>query len=181
MMPHQLHNVLASLSMCLPLGVDIPAALKTLIEFPGLPHRVEYLGRWSEVKYYNDSKATNVHACSAALTALEGPLILLAGGKPKAGEPYEDLLPLVKKKCREIILFGEARDILQQAWQSETLNMNSVETLEEATQLAIERAQPGDSILLSPACASFDRFQNFEQRGNFFKSLISDWVVEKTT
>jgi UDP-N-acetylmuramoylalanine--D-glutamate ligase len=177
LVPHQRENALAALTVCLPLKVDPRKAVQSLIAFPGLPHRLEYLGKWSGVSYYNDSKATNVHSCQAALEAVEGPILLLAGGLAKK-EDYATLGPLLKKKVKVALLFGEARESLQKAWES-SVPVVSYPTLEQATREAIERAEPGDTGLLSPACASQDRFLSFEQRGNFFKSLVNDWVIEK--
>ena len=177
LMPHQLENALAALSLCLPLDLDLTQAVQSVLSFPGLPHRLEYLGKWSGVSYYNDSKATNVHSCRAAIEAIDSPIILLAGGLRKK-EDYSVLVPQLKQKAKLVIVFGEAREMLQEVWRKE-IPLLSVPTLEQATRMAIDRANPGDTVLLSPACASQDRFQNFEQRGNFFKSLVTDWVTEK--
>jgi UDP-N-acetylmuramoylalanine--D-glutamate ligase len=177
LVPHQQENMLAALTVCLPLGLDLSKAFKSMQSFPGLPHRLEYLGSWSGVRYYNDSKATNVHACQAALKAIDAPIILLAGGQIK-DEDYTPLTNLLEQKVRRVIVFGQAREILEKEWAGK-VDVVSEATLEEAARIAIDQAVPGDTILLSPACASFDRFQSFEQRGNFFKSLISDWVEKK--
>ncbi len=177
LMPHQLENTLSALAICLPLQLDTKKAIQSMLAFPGLSHRLEYLGKWYGVSYYNDSKATNVHACKAALEGLDAPLILLAGGLPKK-ENYAQLARLLSKKAKLVILFGPARELLQAAWEKD-VSLISVASLEQATRLAVDRAEPGDTVLFSPACASQDRFQDFEQRGNFFKSLISEWVIEK--
>lgn len=177
LMPHRMENILAALTVVMPLGLDLMQAIQSALAFPGLPHRLEYLGKWSGVHYYNDSKATNVHACQAALSGLIGPIILLAGGQAK-DEDFRQLIPFMKGRVKLAILFGAARDTLRAAWE-EAVPLVCVPTLEQATRLAIDQAEPGDTILLSPACASFDRFQNFEQRGNFFKSLVAEWVIEK--
>ena len=177
LMPHQQENFLAALAICLPLGIEPTKAVESMLAFPGLPHRLEYLGTWSGVAYYNDSKATNVHSCQAALRGMQRPAILLAGGLAK-NEDYSQLSHLLERKAKLAIVFGRGHGILKEAWQS-CVPVISVSTLEQATRLAVERAEPGDVVLLSPACASFDRFQNFEQRGNFFKSLVTQWVIEK--
>ncbi len=166
-MPHSVCNILAALAAQLPLAVDPAESLKSMLSFPGLPHRLEYLGKWSGVSYYNDSKATNVNSCRAALEGVQA-----------KEEDYRELLPLVESKVRLAIVFGQARDILEKAWRGK-VDIVNVPQLEQAVSLAIEKAQPGDTVLLSPACASFDRFHNFEQRGNFFKSLVNELVIEK--
>jgi UDP-N-acetylmuramoylalanine--D-glutamate ligase len=178
-MPHSVCNILAALAAQLPLAVSPAESLKNMLSFAGLPHRLEYLGKWSGVSYYNDSKATNVNSCRAALEGVQEPIVLLAGGQAKE-EDYRELLPLVESKVRLAIVFGQARDTLEKAWQG-TVDIVNVPQLEQAVTLAIEKARPGDTVLLSPACASFDRFHNFEQRGNFFKSLVNELVIEKKT
>jgi UDP-N-acetylmuramoylalanine--D-glutamate ligase len=140
--------------------------------FKGVEHRLEYVGEIKGVKYYNDSKGTNSDSTIKALEAFEDPVTLLLGGYDK-GEDFLALVHKVKEKCKKVILFGASGERIKGFLNKvEYSNYLHVKNFEEAVSIAKENAQPGDIVLLSPACASWDEFQNFEQRGRFFKELI---------
>ncbi|SES73104.1 UDP-N-acetylmuramoyl-L-alanine--D-glutamate ligase [Anaerobranca gottschalkii] len=140
--------------------------------FNGVEHRLEFVGEINGVKYYNDSKATNSDSTIKALEAFKEPVTLLLGGYDK-GEDFWALVQKVKEKCKKVILFGATGERIRGFLNKvEYRNYYHVKTFEEAVFLAKEKANPGEIVLLSPACASWDEFQNFEQRGRFFKELI---------
>jgi UDP-N-acetylmuramoylalanine--D-glutamate ligase len=154
-----------------------PEKIKQVIEnFKGLPHRLEFLKESHNIKFYNDSKATNVGSVIRALEALNPPLILIAGGKDKGGD-YHPLTPLMKEKTKALILLGEAKEKMHQALKTSTSTF-LVDTLEEAVKRALQQASPGDTVLLSPACSSFDMFQNYKERGNAFKELVNTLTMK---
>ncbi|MBV1709118.1 MAG: UDP-N-acetylmuramoyl-L-alanine--D-glutamate ligase, partial [Erysipelothrix sp.] len=134
--------------------------------FKGVEHRIEFVREVKGVKYYNDSKGTNTDATIIALKSFESPVILLAGGYDKH-TGFEDLRPYLHK-VSSMIVFGATK------YQLKTLYPNAlvVDTLEQAVKLAENLSQHGDTVLFSPACASYDQFDNYEQRGRIFKNLV---------
>ncbi len=167
---HNLHNIMAAVATSKICGCPQESIQKTIDNFKGLPHRLELFEESHQIKFYNDSKATNVSSAISALEALDPPLILIAGGKDK-GCDYNPLTPFIKEKVKALILLGEAKEKMHQALKSST-SISLVETLEDAVKLSFKKALPGDTILLSPACSSFDMFKNYEERGNVFKTLV---------
>ncbi|MEZ0344083.1 MAG: UDP-N-acetylmuramoyl-L-alanine--D-glutamate ligase [Caldimicrobium sp.] len=150
------------------------AGEKLIKEFTGFPHRLEYVGTFGGITFINDSKATNVDATLQALKGLFGPIILILGGRHK-GASYKPLAPLIKEKVKVLILMGEARFVIQ-----EELG-NLVETylsegLPEALAISFQVAKPGDIVLLSPACSSFDQFRDYQERGEVFKDLVKKYA-----
>ncbi|PMP96829.1 MAG: UDP-N-acetylmuramoyl-L-alanine--D-glutamate ligase, partial [Thermodesulfobacterium geofontis] len=142
-------------------------SVKRLIkEFRGFPHRLEYIGEFGGVYFINDSKATNVSATLQALKSLPNSIILILGGKHK-GASYSPLIPYIKEKVKTLILMGESRFIMAEELEGITETYIS-ETLSSATLLAIKLAKPGDIVLLSPACSSFDQFADYKERGEVF-------------
>jgi UDP-N-acetylmuramoylalanine--D-glutamate ligase len=168
---HNIENLMAAISAARPYGAKPEAIQKIIDTFPGLPHRLEFVRRKGGVDFYNDSKATNVASVLRALEAFDDPIILIAGGKDKGAE-FAPLVEPVQKKVKNLILTGEAKERLNRALGdfSETFIIG---TFEEAVLVAYQKSRSGDIILLSPGCSSFDRFANFEERGNYFKALIS--------
>ena len=150
------------------------AMLLALQAFTGLDHRCQWQRELSGVSYYDDSKATNVGASLAAINGLgadiSGKLLLIAGGDGK-GADFASMQQPVKRFCRAVILLGRDADRLAQAL-ADTVPQIRVQSLEEAVQQAAQLAQPGDAVLLSPACASLDMFKNFEQRGQVFAQAV---------
>lgn len=165
--PHNLENVLASICVSLILNIDIEAIKKTLKEFRGIEHRLEEVACINEIKFINDSKATNVDSVIVALKSFSKPIILIAGGK---GCDYSRLNYLLASKTKAVILLGEAKD--EMAKQIDFNNIFKVQDLHEAIELSYKLAKPKDTILFSPACASYDMFKNFEKRGKIFKEKV---------
>uniref|UniRef100_A0A7V4N3G0 UDP-N-acetylmuramoylalanine--D-glutamate ligase n=1 Tax=Thermodesulfobacterium geofontis TaxID=1295609 RepID=A0A7V4N3G0_9BACT len=146
-------------------------SIKRLIkEFRGFPHRLEYVGEFEGVYFINDSKATNVDATLQALKSLPGSIILILGGKHN-GASYTPLIPYIKEKVRILILIGESRFIMAEELNGITETYLS-ETLSDATLLAIKFAKPGNIVLLSPACSSFDQFNDYKERGEVFRKIV---------
>ena len=147
---------------------DMVGALR---EFAGLPHRCEIVGDFRGVRWINDSKGTNVGATVAALEGMGRPVVLIAGGQAKNAD-FGPLARSARRFARRVVLFGEDREQIGEYF-SRTDSIITVTTLDEAIRLAAEWAQPGDVVLFSPACASFDMFDNFEHRGDTFRELVS--------
>jgi UDP-N-acetylmuramoylalanine--D-glutamate ligase len=167
--PHNLANALAAICLLLPMGlrhVDMTQSLRT---FSGLPHRLERVASLEGVLYVNDSKATNTDSLETALHAFKAPLILLAGGRDK-GQDFRPLRDLVRRRCRSVLLFGECEAALREAWGADLCRLNG--DLAAALRRARIEAVTGDIVLLSPACASFDQFRDYEDRGNQFRELV---------
>jgi len=167
---HNLYNSLASALAARIFEIPLEAIKEGLRSFPGLEHRLEFVREVKGVKFINDSKATNVDAVWYALQSFQRPIILIAGGRDKGGD-YSKLRELVSQRVRKLILIGEARAKIRKALGSCTEVMEA-SSLEEAVRGAYGAAQRGDVVLLSPACASFDMFRDFEDRGNRFKQLV---------
>jgi UDP-N-acetylmuramoylalanine--D-glutamate ligase len=169
--PHNLSNSLAAVATTGIMDIDATICAQELMEFKGLEHRLELVRVMDGVKYVNDSKATNVEAVEQALLTFQEPILLIAGGRDKNGQ-FERLNDLIRQRVRLLLLFGEARDKMRAAWGG-LVETVMVRDLAEAVQVARNSARSGDCVLLSPACASFDMFRNFEHRGNVFKQIVS--------
>jgi UDP-N-acetylmuramoylalanine--D-glutamate ligase len=148
-----------------------------LRQFPGVPHRLEHIRTWEQVRFYNDSKATNYDAAEVALNALGGPLVVLAGGQAKIGEASAWVRAL-RDSARAVVLYGEAQESFQRLLR-EGDYPGRIETcagLEQAVPLAagLARNLGCAAVLLSPACASFDQYPDFEARGDHFRRLVAD-------
>jgi UDP-N-acetylmuramoylalanine--D-glutamate ligase len=172
---HNLENALAALAATLPLGVTAEAAAATLRSFRGLPHRTALVRVLGGVAYYNDSKGTNIDATLKSLEGFpDGTVHLILGGKEK-GDDFRRLAPLVKTKTRCVLTIGAAGDRIASAL-GETPGVTVIRcgTLERAVGEAAAAAAGGEVVLLSPACASFDQFRNFEHRGEIFEKLVKD-------
>jgi UDP-N-acetylmuramoylalanine--D-glutamate ligase len=167
---HNVENVMAAIAAARFCGCKPESIVKTVSNFRGLPHRIEFAGEKNGVKFYDDSKGTNVDAVVRALSTFTNPVILLLGGRDKDGN-FEVLKPLLGGKAKQVILFGEAQDrILPQIGNAVLVSKEP--TLKAATLRAYRDAGPGDIVLLSPGCASFDEFANYKERGNHFKEVV---------
>lgn len=172
---HNLENALATLAMAEALGIEADAILASLQQFKGLPHRCELVAEKSGIRFINDSKGTNVGAALAAVEGLgrdpAGRLLLLLGGQSKGGD-FSPLKHAVSDCCKATFAYGEDAAKIQSALGD---LVTRVGTLEEALAAAVAMAEPGDTVLLSPACASFDQFRNFEHRGEVFRQWVEAW------
>ena len=168
---HNLENALAALAAVLPLGVSPDSAAKTLRAFKGLRHRTELVRIRRGVSWYNDSKGTNIDATLKSLEGFpDGRVFLILGGKDK-GDDFGRLLPLVKQKARRILAIGKAAPMVETALAA-MVPTSRAGTLEAAVAEAVRDAVAGDVVLLSPACASYDQFRDFEHRGEAFEALV---------
>lgn len=169
-----LHNMVNAMSAVLAvnfLGVDQNKIKEGITSFRGMPHRFEFVATINGVDYINDSKATNVDAVKYALDALDRPLVWIAGGIDK-GNDYKGVMSLVNEKVKALICLGKDNVKLRDAFHEEILSILETTSMEDAVQKSSDLAQWNDVVLLSPACASFDLFQNYEDRGNQFKNAV---------
>jgi len=174
---HNIDNVMVSLLVGQFFGVPLNQMKKVISQFPGLEHRLEKVLILCGITFFNDSKATTVDATLKAINSLEPGIILIMGGRDK-GADFTLLRPAIKGRVRHLVLLGEAREKIRQALK-EVIPISLASTMREAVNLAFEKARPGESVLLSPACTSFDMFANFEHRGRVFKQEVrrlARWV-----
>ncbi|EQB62815.1 MAG: hypothetical protein RBG1_1C00001G0394 [candidate division Zixibacteria bacterium RBG-1] len=169
--PHNLSNAACTSLIATILGVKPETIAEVLKEFKGVEHRLEPVAEINGIKFINDSKATNVDSVWYALQSVANPIILIAGGKDKGGD-FSKLASLVKDKVKLLILIGQAKEKIKSVLGSLTETVEA-QDLAEAVQTAYKKAQAGDAVLLSPACASFDMFLNFEERGKVFKQEVA--------
>lgn len=176
---HNLENVLAAVAMaCVLQGPEAAPALRRAVrEFRAVEHRLEFVARHAGVDYFNDSKATNVDATIKALEAFEGGLWVILGGKDK-GSDYSVLAPLLRQRARGVLLIGAATEKIAAQLGAAGIEFLRCGTLERAVATAAAQARAGDTVLLAPACASFDQFQNYEHRGRVFKDLVRQVPAE---
>lgn len=167
---HNQMNSMAAILAAMIMGIDLETIKETLHNFKGLPHRMEFIQELNGVKYYNDSKATNVDSVQYALKSFSDPVVLIAGGKDKDSD-FTLLKENIKKHVKEIILIGDAAEKMEKAW-CKIKPVHHAKSLKDAVEISSRISNSGDVVLLSPACASFDMFQNFEDRGNQFKDLV---------
>lgn len=166
---HNMLNVEAAVLAALQLNIPHQVILETLAAFKGLEHRLEFVCEIQGVRFINDSKATNVDAVYYALLSITQPIIWVAGGTDK-GNDYDQLLPLIKEKARGLVWLGVNNDKLNQAFAPLGLPIQQVRSTDACVEAAYAMAKPGDVVLLSPACASFDLFTCYEDRGEQFKN-----------
>ncbi|MGH9470567.1 MAG: UDP-N-acetylmuramoyl-L-alanine--D-glutamate ligase [Terriglobia bacterium] len=163
-------NVMAAAAAACVLGAEFKSVRQAVREFTGVEHRLEYVRTLRGVEFYNDSKATSVDATAKALSTFDRGLHLILGGKDK-GAPYTPLRPLIESRAKGVYLIGEAAEKI--AADLEGVSVIHAGSLRTALHMALARAIPGDVVLLSPACASFDQFQDFEDRGRAFKEMVN--------
>lgn len=164
---HNITNAMIAAAMARCLGVKARTIQKVLHNFMGVEHRIELVDEVNGVKYYNDSKGTNPQSTKVAIKAFDQPIILLAGGYDKKLS-FDDVVD-AKDNIQDIIVFGQTKHILKESFKDAIV----VDDLEQAFNKAVELAKPGDIVCLSPACASYDQYKNYEQRGNHFKALVA--------
>lgn len=171
---HNLENSLAAAAAASAAAAPAAAIAAALRRFPGLPHRLELVAEVNGVRYVNDSKGTNVGAVVKSLEGYAGGVILIAGGKDKGGT-YAPLRPLVQTRVKSLLLLGEARQKIRAALEG-ACPIEEVPSLQAAVARAAEIGHAGDTVLLSPACASYDMFRDFEQRGEVFRQAVRELV-----
>ena len=167
--PHNTENMAAAAAAALALGISERAIAKALREFRGLPHRLAPVAEIDGVRYVNDSKATNVDAMKRALESFTEPITLIAGGRDKDGD-FVAIRPLVMERVRLLVTVGEAAATIESSWPD--VPRQRATTLEDAVQIARRRTASGGVVLLSPGCASYDMFRNFEERGARFEAAV---------
>ncbi|MDB5085065.1 MAG: UDP-N-acetylmuramoyl-L-alanine--D-glutamate ligase [Bacilli bacterium] len=169
---HNLQNILVAVAISLAAGAQIDSIRAVLQTFGGVEHRVEFVREQNGVRYFNDSKATNEDAASRALAAFPGNIIWIAGGLDR-GFTFESLEPLMAARVKAVVALGQSQaKVLAAAERAGVQTRIAVDCIENAVLAATERAQPGDTVLLSPACASWDMFSSFEERGRIFKQAV---------
>lgn len=169
---HNRQNALAAIAAAMVMGLEPQAIRESLESFAGVEHRLEYVGEHGQVKFYNDSKATNPESTGTALNAFSQQVILLAGGSDKDAD-FAMLAPQFREKVKRLYTFGAVGEkIRRQLAESGFYATAPARDLAEAFSLAVKEAESGDIVLLSPACASYDQYRNFEERGSHFKALV---------
>ncbi|HEX3011105.1 MAG TPA: cyanophycin synthetase, partial [Syntrophomonadaceae bacterium] len=169
---HNLENILCAAAMAKAAGVDTKVLRDSLSSFKGIRHRLEEVALKDGVLYINDSKGTNPDSTMRAIESFNQPIILIAGGRNK-GSDFTSLAELINNRVKELVLLGEAREVIKTAVMDAGFrNIHEVEDFSSAVGKAHELSGPGDVVLLSPACASWDMFDNYEQRGDLFCDLV---------
>ncbi len=167
---HNVGNVMAATTYAVLCGCPLDAIRRVLTTFPGLEHALEIVRERRGVRFVNDSKGTNVDATLKALESIDQPIWLIAGGRDKGGD-FSRLTRAISRRVTRVILIGEAAPLLRLAWAG-AATITDAATLRDAVDLAAQEASPGDVVLLSPACASFDMFADYQDRGRQFKALV---------
>lgn len=174
---HNMLNVMSAVHAAFIVGADQEAVKAGLLDFKNAAHRMEKAGEVNGVQYINDSKGTNVDATAYALEAYQAPLLWIAGGVDK-GNDYSQLYPLVEQHVKLLICLGKENEKLKAAFQGIIPEIIETQSMKEAVRLAQAKGQEGDVVLLSPACASFDLFKNYEDRGEQFKEAVKELIIE---
>jgi UDP-N-acetylmuramoylalanine--D-glutamate ligase len=167
---HNVANSLAAALVAVQVGTNIEQIANGLRSFRAIRHRVEPIREVDGVLWINDSKSTNITSTEVAVAALDRPFVLLLGGRHK-GEPYTRLAELLKERCRAVVAYGEAGPRIVQDLGSR-LTVVPAGSFDEALATARQLARPGDAVLLSPACSSYDMFRNYEERGDRFRAAV---------
>ncbi|MDP3745019.1 MAG: UDP-N-acetylmuramoyl-L-alanine--D-glutamate ligase [Methylotenera sp.] len=168
---HNVANALAAIALCRGIGLDYAPIIQTLYNFKGLPHRVEWVANIDDVDYYDDSKGTNVGATCAALSGLPQKVVLIAGGDGK-GQDFSPLTDVVAANARAVVLIGRDASLIEAKLLKTGVPLYQAIDLPEAVNIAKKLAQKDDAVLLSPACASFDMFNNYVHRAEVFVSAV---------
>lgn len=169
---HNYENVMAAIMVSKRLGVNNKIIVKTLKEFRGVEHRIEFVRELNGVKIYNDSKATNVKATEIALSSFNKPTIILLGGLDR-GHSFDDLVPFMKN-VKLVVSYGETKNRIKDFCDANKFKCIVAKDLKDASNIALENSKTGDIVLLSPACASWDEYKDFEERGRIFKDYINN-------
>ena len=170
---HNHENILSAFITCTLCGLEKEAIINSINTFNSLPHRLEEVYSKTDSRIYNDSKATNLHATCAAIDAIESNIILILGGIDKNESDFS-ILKTYKNKIQKIVLYGESREFINKQLVSD-FNVYSYQKFDKAVYKSIQLSNSSNNILLSPACASFDQFENYEERGNYFKEIVFNY------
>ena len=169
---HNMENIMAAVAMARSVGVPMEKIRETITSFMGVEHRIEYVTTKKGVAYYNDSKGTNTDAAIKAIQAMVKPTLLIGGGYDK-GSTYDDWIEAFDGKVRWLVLLGATANAIAECARRHGFDrIIMTESLEEAVKACAQKAEPGDAVLLSPACASWDMFKSYEERGCLFKELV---------
>lgn len=170
---HNVRNIMAAIIACKLLNIDLDLIKKSIISFTGVEHRIEFVREVDGVKYYNDSKGTNPDSTEVAVAAMDGDVVLIAGGYDK-GADFDNLIEKSKDKIKTAILFGETAEKISNSCKKSGVEFYITEDLKKAVELARKLSSSGDDVLLSPACASWDMYKSYEIRGQHFKDLVKE-------
>ena len=171
---HNYQNAMASIGIALCAGVPMENIRKVLKEFKGVEHRIEYVKTVSGIDFYNDSKGTNPDAAIKGVLAMKKPIVLIGGGRNK-GSAFDSWVETFEGKVKTLVLIGESADLIEEtAKKHGFFNVIKTDTFENAINISYENAEKGDCVLLSPACASWDMFDSYEQRGDIFKQKVNE-------
>lgn len=172
---HNIKNVMAAIIIAKLFGIDSNTIKRSISSFTGVEHRIEFVRELNGVKYYNDSKGTNPDSTEVAIAAMDGYVILIAGGYDKNSN-FDNLIEKSKDKLKTVILLGETADKISNSCKKSDVEFYIVKDLNKAVELAKKLAVKGEDVLLSPACASWDMYSNYEARGRHFKDLVRELV-----
>lgn len=172
---HNIRNIMAAIIACKLLSIDLDIIKKSIASFTGVEHRIEFVREVDGVKYYNDSKGTNPDSTEVAVAAMDGDVVLIAGGYDK-GADFDNLIEKSKDKLKTAILFGQTAEKISESCKKYGVEFYITEDLKKAVELAKKLAVKGDDVLLSPACASWDMYKSYEVRGQHFKDLVKELV-----
>ncbi|MEJ2428823.1 MAG: UDP-N-acetylmuramoyl-L-alanine--D-glutamate ligase [Deltaproteobacteria bacterium] len=172
---HNQQNLLAAVLAATSMGANPEAIQETIDSFEPLPHRMELVHQWRGIRFYDDSKGTNVDSVVHSLESFSSPIILIAGGRDKEGS-YDPLVNLVRQRAKMLVLLGEARFRLAEALGNLSCTV-VVEDMDGAVQVALGAAVAGDVVLLSPACSSFDQYEDYQARGDHFRNLVHKYTA----
>ena len=174
---HNIQNVIVASIMANCFGVNENAIKDAILNFNPVPHRIEFSGNFKGVKFYNDSKATNIDAVKVALNSFDNPLILILGGKDKGNSNFYEMIEPNLQHIKKVICYGDSGLTIYNQLENFD-NKEFFENFEDAIKNAIATGKSGDIVLLSPGCASFDQFNSFEERGDSFKQIVAEYINE---
>lgn len=172
---HNVRNIMAAIIACKLLNIGLDLIKKSILSFTGVEHRIEFVREVDGVKYYNDSKGTNPDSTEVAVAAMDGDVVLIAGGYDK-GADFDNLIEKSKDKIKTAILFGETAEKISNSCKKSGVEFYITEDLKKAVELARKLSSSGDDVLLSPACASWDMYKSYEIRGQHFKDLVKELI-----
>ena len=171
---HNYENILAAIAVTYSMGVPVSYIKEGIKRFKGVEHRIEYVAEKNGVVYYNDSKGTNPDAAIKGIQAMNRPTVLIGGGYDK-DSAYDEWIDSFDGKVKKLVLLGATRDKIAETARAHGFeDIEMADTFEEAFAKCVENAKPGDAVLLSPACASWGMFKNYEERGDKFKELVNN-------